>query len=50
MDGGKNNPNSTFSVNEIAYQFSGMGRAKDTKIRASVVDDEAQALTRALQK
>ena len=50
MFGEKNNPNSTFSVDEMAYQFSGMGRAKDTKARASVVDSEAQALKRALKE
>ena len=49
MDGEKNNPNTTYSVNEMAYQFSGMGRAKDTKVRASVVDSEAQALKRRLE-
>jgi hypothetical protein len=50
MNGEKNNPNSVFSVNEMAYQFSGMGRAKDTKVGASVVDSEAQVLERALKE
>lgn len=50
MNGEKNNPKLTFSVDEMAYQFSRVGRAKDTKVGASAWDSEAQALKSALKE
>jgi hypothetical protein len=50
MGGEKNAPNTVASVDGVAYQFSGMGQASDSKIGASVVDREAKALQRALTK
>jgi hypothetical protein len=48
MSGTKDQPGLMLSVDGVAYEFSRMGRASESKAGGSVADPEAQKLKRAL--
>ena len=49
MSGSKEAPGMTLSVDGVAYEFSRMGKASESKAGGSVTDPEAKALKSALQ-
>ena len=49
MSGPKEQPGVTLSVDAVAYEFSRMGKASESKAGGSVTDPEAKALKAALK-
>ena len=49
ISGPPNKPGNIWSVNDIAYQFSGMGKARPSNANASIADNEYKVLEKHLK-